>query len=126
MDYQTVLNAFLQSFLNIILPVLFAAIAGWVVVQIRAGLAKLKVVHPDEYYWLDWLAQTAVNAAEQAKLGGLIQNKKNYAIEIMTAYLKKYGVVLDISVIEASIEAAVWTEINKDNPAKNPSAEPCK
>jgi len=125
MEFQPVLNAFLQSLLQAILPVLAGIAAAWLIAQIRIGLAKLKESHPDEYYWLDWLAITVVNAAEQAKLSGLIQDKKHYAIEVMEAYLAKYGIELDIVVIEAAIESAIWQEINKDNPDKNP-AKRCK
>jgi hypothetical protein len=53
-----------------------------------------------------------VQAAEQAKIAGLIQEKKAYALALAQEWLKSRGWKLDIILIEGLIEQAVFEEFN--------------
>lgn len=59
----------------------------------------------------------AVKAAEQAGAAGFIQNKKQYALEAANAMLKANGLKIDIALIAAAVEAAVYEQFNKDRPS---------
>jgi precorrin isomerase len=69
---------------------------------------------------LEWVARTAVYAAEQAGAADLIEDKKDYAIEVAEMWLESKRLPIDIEMIEAAIEAAVYSEINKDKAAPLP------
>jgi hypothetical protein len=101
------LSMFLQEFLKIVLPVLAVALAGLVVQGIRWLEAKIKEARPDIYETLAWLADAAVKSAEQAKVAGLVEDKKNYAVDFVQRRLATYGINLDVKEIEAEVEKAV-------------------
>ena len=108
------LNAFLTPFLEAVLPVLAAALAALVIAWIRKVIAEIKQKLDDRALWLLQEATTiAVQAAEQMNLSGQIADKKKYAMDLAEKWLASHGVKIDISVIEAAIEAAVLTEFNK-------------
>jgi len=58
------------------------------------------------------IARTAVMAAEQAGLNGLVEDKKEYALNLVQNMLKEKGLQVDVSAIDAAIESAVATELN--------------
>jgi hypothetical protein len=109
-----VLSVFAQKFLEAALPVLASLLAAWLVAKIRQAWSQLSAKDPELAYWLSSGADMAVNAAEQAQLAGLISDKKIYALGVLEKYLAEHGVKLDLVVMSAAIEAAVWTEINRD------------
>jgi len=109
-----VLNAFLGTFLSIVLPVLAAFLAGLAVQGIRWLNAKIKSEKPKEYEILAFLANAAVKAAEQAKVGELIENKKEFAIAYVEKWMGSYGFTFDLDSIAEEIERAVYDEINKN------------
>lgn len=59
------------------------------------------------------IARTAVLAAEQAGLAGLIVDKKEAAVSYAQAMLTDRGMSIDISALDAAIEAAVAQELNR-------------
>jgi hypothetical protein len=104
------LNQFLLGALGILAPIVLGFVAAWLKSKrdaVRAGMTT------DELYLLDSLSTVAVQAAEQAKLAGLIKEKKNYAVDIMVNYLTSRGVKIDLKAIDALIEAAVLREFGK-------------
>lgn len=59
------------------------------------------------------IARTAVLAAEQAGLAGLIVDKKEAAVSYAQAMLADRGMSIDVSALDAAIEAAVANELNR-------------
>ena len=59
------------------------------------------------------IAKTAVLAAEQMGLGGLIEDKKAAAIQMAQTMLNDRGIQVDVSALDAAIEAAVAAELNR-------------
>jgi hypothetical protein len=109
----------LQSVLTYVLPLLTIAFLGVAVTWIKKEWGLFSAAHKDWAWDLEQAAQLAVTAAEQSGLSGFITDKKAYAIGIAQAYLDAKGFKVDLTVIDAAIEAAVWEYLNKDNPAKN-------
>ncbi len=101
-----------------LLPVLVSALVGAAVIFAKAQLARVKQYAPDAIDQLTYVAELAVHAAEQAGIAGLIQSKKAYALEIAEGWLKAKNITIDLHLIDAAIEAAVWSEINKDKPTE--------
>lgn len=106
---------FAQSLLLAFAPIIAALVAGWLAVTIKRIWAQIKQDRPELAYTLESIARIAVQAAEQAGASGYIEDKKTYAIEFVQNYLDAQGWgVIDVSVIEAAVEAAVYNEFNKD------------
>ena len=59
------------------------------------------------------LAKQAVLAAEQLGINNVIQDKKEWAFELVDELLKKQGINVTAAQINAAIEATVMEEFNK-------------
>lgn len=97
-----------------LLPVLVASLVGLALAWGKAQLAKARQYDPDTFDQLTYIAENAVHAAEQAGLSGLVKDKKAYALNIAEKWLATKNINIDLHLIDAAIEAAVWQEINKD------------
>lgn len=101
-------SQFLQLFLSFALPALASIAASWLIAKAKGAWAKFKEDHAGESWVLEQVAIMAVKAAEQAKVAELIDDKKAYALEIAEKRLADYGLKVDLDVIDAAIEAAVY------------------
>lgn len=108
------LTIFIETLLKILLPVVVSALAAYLIAQAKLLWARAKNAQPDLADTLEWAARTAVFAAEQAGAAALIEDKKNYALDVAQMWLKSKGLPIDLDMIDAAIEAAVYSEINKD------------
>lgn len=113
-DTNKVLFDFLNLFLQAVLPVLAAALAGWLYSQARLAWQKFQNARPDTADAIQWAAEIAVRAAEQANMGGLIDDKKHYALQFAQRWLELKKIPIDVEALDGAIEAAVWSEINAD------------
>ncbi len=113
-DANKVLFDFLNLFLQAVLPVLAAALAGWLYSQARLAWQKFQNARPDVADAIQWAAEIAVRAAEQANMGGLIDDKKHYALQFAQRWLELKKIPIDLEALDGAIEAAVWSEINAD------------
>jgi hypothetical protein len=112
-EYMPFVTQFLNVFLPPVLVALAGLLAGLAVQGLRLLSAKIKETQPELFDQMQWIAQTAVLAAEQAGVAGLVADKKEYAIEVVEAWLTQYGYGdIDIVMIEAAIEKAVLEEFN--------------
>ena len=102
-----------ESLLNMVLPVLASLASAWLFAKVKEAYAKLKEKYSDELYFLEEIAQMAVLAAEQSGLAGAIEDKKAYALDLVENALRERGINIDVSEIEAAIEAAVMGEFNR-------------
>lgn len=115
MDWNLILANVLTEVLAYLLPLLVVALVSAIVTWAVKQWGLAKQANPALTEVLEQAALIAVRAAEQAGLSGLIKDKKKYAISIVEAWLKKQGLPIDINVIMAAIEAAVWEEFNAGN-----------
>ncbi len=106
------LSQFLQNLLLALLPILAASAATWLLAKARQVWAQFKATKPDLATELESIARTVVMAAEQAGASQLIKNKKDYAIQMAQNYLALKGLKIDLPLIDAAIEAAVYEVIN--------------
>ena len=108
------LSAFVSNLLMAFAPVLAAALAAWIIAEVKLAWAQFKAAKPDIADQLEWAARTAVMAAEQAQAGKLAEEKKAYALEVAQQWLAMKGLNVDLTAIDAAIEAAVYDEINRN------------
>jgi hypothetical protein len=106
------INQIAQPLLLIILPVLAVAATSWL---IKAWELKRAELSQAQLTTLNWLAGTAVWAAEQASQSGIIPKtaRLSYAIEFVQVMADKYHIKIDSAEIAARIEAAVAEQLNK-------------
>lgn len=107
------LNIFLQKFLEFVMPFLALALFGLLVSLARKAWVEVKEHRPDVAFALEEAARMAVMAAEQSNLAGLVKEKKAFALKIAEDYLALKGIKVDLHLIDAAVEAAVFEEINK-------------
>ena len=97
----------LQAVLEIALPMLVASATGWMIGKCIEIFKKVRDKNPELYEILVVVSHKAVEAAEQIFGGGKGNEKLEYAMDIVQKYLAAKGIVLDLKVIRAYIEAAV-------------------
>jgi hypothetical protein len=121
-DVNEALINFAMNFLLLVGPVLASLLAAYLAGKARKAWAEFKAEQPDAAYWLAWAAEAAVRAAEQAGMKQAIGSKKDYAIRAAQNWLALKGIKVDLALLEAAIEGAVWKELNQYDPEKNPVA----
>lgn len=109
----TFISELVQGLLLAFMPVLASMVAAWLFAQVKSAWLNFKEDHAANYWVIEGIASIAVKAAEQAAVAGLIAEKKDYAVEIAQQYLLERGLKINLDVIEAAIEAAVYSEFNK-------------
>ena len=115
-------NKMLQAVLEVALPMLVASAAGWMIGKCIEIFKKVRDKNPELYEILVVISKKAVEAAEQIFGGGRGQEKKEYAKMVIKKYLSAKGIILDLDVIEAYIEAAV-KELKLNGEELPPKAE---
>jgi hypothetical protein len=71
-------------------------------------------VADDQWYTVRSIVNVAVYAAEQMKFSDFIDDKLDYAEDIVQSALNKHGIKMDAGVIRACIEAEVLKEFPKN------------
>ena len=112
----------IENILLAFLPVLASLAAGALFAWLRKTWAQFKAEKPDVAWILEQAASMAVAAAEQAGAAGYITDKKNYALDMAQAYLDAQGIKINLDLLDAAIEAAVFNEINKGKAIVKPAA----
>ena len=115
MDWMPILSKVLEAVLIALLPPLAVGLVGLVVALFRKWWIQAKEYAPQITDLLEEAAKLAVRAAEQAGIAELIEDKKQYAIQIVELWLEARGVTVDIDLIDAAIEAAVLLQFNSEN-----------
>lgn len=109
----SVINAIIPVLLTS-LPLILTALFGLIVQYIRLLQAKIQKENPTEYQKIELIAKNAVLIAEQMKLGGLIEDKKKYALEYAQRELDKIGIKLNVEQLAEEIEKAVYLHTYKE------------
>lgn len=108
------LSAFAQAFLNAVLPVLAALLAGLVIAWLTKVINDIKSKLSDEAEWaIDQAVRAAVLAAEQVHLKDFAIDKKEYALTAAANWLESKGIRFDLNQLDLLIEAAVMSEFNR-------------
>lgn len=110
----TILSYLIQGLAVLLAPIVIYAALGWA----RGLWLRIRFTYPATANILTIVAEIAVKAAEQMHLADPIVKKKEVALEIAQKLLEAEGWHIDLKLIDASIESAVWEFFNKDNPAK--------
>lgn len=105
--FLDILEQALQYLLSALLPILVVFVIKWVKAKTDAALAELEENSPSIHWLLTEAADMAVKAAEQLGLSGVIEDKREYAFQIVQAYLDAKDIDIDVELIYAAIEAAV-------------------
>ncbi len=106
------LSMFLQQVALDMLPVLAALAAAALIALTKKLWAQAKEAYPQATDQLEWAAGIAVKAAEQAGGIELAEEKKDFAVQFVQDWLTSKGLKIDVSLISAAVEAAVWDEFN--------------
>jgi hypothetical protein len=107
------LLVFVEKVLLYFAPILASLATAWLLAKVRQAWVEFKEVHTGESWVVEQIATIAVKAAEQIDLAGDLDSKKDYAVAVAMEWLKARGLKIDLSVIDAAIEAAVFDEFNK-------------
>ena len=118
MENNIILSAVLQGLLEFLLPIAAVAIISAVVSWARLAWERAKSWNGDATDLLEEAARVAVTAAEQAGAAYLINDKKAYAMDIAERWLAEHGIHLDIELIDAAVEAAVYKQFNSAKSVK--------
>ena len=93
--------------LQTLLQALAAALVAQAIQYVRAKYLEAKAgMTTDQQYVLSLVVSSAVRAAEQAYKDN--EAKKAYALMTAEKQLKAYGIILDLDIIAAEIEAQVF------------------
>ncbi len=107
-EFVPILVAALNAVLVVALPALVVVLTGAAYAYLRKTWAEFKEKQPVLAIQLASYARIAVEAAEQAGAAKLIEDKKKYAVEIVSRWLEQVGLQgIDIALIEAEIERQV-------------------
>lgn len=97
------------------LPLITSLVVAWLTVEVNLAIQKFKARKPKLAEALRIAADLAVKAAEGMELGGLISNKKQYALQVAQDWLNGEGWdEVNLEVLEAAIESAVFVKFNSD------------
>jgi len=112
MDTSALLQKVLEVVIQVALPFVLAMLFAW----LRQQYLKVKAQIPvEQFEFAANLAEQFVLAAEQTGLKDellkLGQDKKEWVLSHLDAELQKRGVKLDLAVLSALVESAVYSAI---------------
>jgi hypothetical protein len=103
----TFLSAFLQNVLMSVGVAAAVSLIGVAVAWAKKLWAEAKAAQPDLFAEIERIAAMVVDAAEQAGVTAIIEDKKKYALDLAEKFLALQGIVVDLDIVVAAIEAAV-------------------
>lgn len=106
-DFAEAISPALQTLLEAVLTLLAAQASAWMYKQYQHQRAQLDT---QQQYFLDFIVGQAVRAAEQLYKEKKGAEKKAYVFGIVEKELAARGIKLDIDVLDAKIEAAVFAQ----------------
>ena len=113
-ELLNVLQQVLMGLLVALVPVLTKFIIEVLVAYKNKLVAEIENSKPELMWYLNEAVRVAVAAAEQSGLAGLVDEKKEYAIEVAQQWLDAHGWdEIDIVILDAAIEAEVIRQFPK-------------
>ncbi len=113
MEWMPIVSKVIEAVLIALLPPLIAAGVAFLAAKAKELWARAKEMNPTITDYLEMAAEFAVIAAEQAGASELIENKKQYAIEVAESWLAAQHLTIEVDLIGAAIEKAVLELFNK-------------
>jgi hypothetical protein len=104
------ISKLLQNLLLAILPILAAQ---GVAILIAVYKSKRAEMTERQQWILDNAVRVAVVAAEQLYKAGNGDEKKAYALQVAENWIAEKGLTVDLHLLEAQIEAAVFEQFNR-------------
>ena len=114
MDYMQFLSDFLEILLAALLPVAVGFAVAYLKALTEKKLAEIKSEWPDAFSVVEMIAAQVVAAAEQAGAAELIDDKKEFALDMAKKWLLQYDLDIDLDLISAAIEAEVIRQFKKE------------
>jgi type II secretory pathway component PulK len=116
-ELSQILVSVVNSILFVALPVLVVAVINAVYAWGRVQWQNFKAAQPMLAEQVAYYARIGVEAAEQAGIKKLIDDKKAYAVLIATLWLDQKGLNgIDVALIEAEVERQVRALNNERQP----------
>jgi hypothetical protein len=106
-DFALAISPALQVLLEALFTLLATQAAAYIYGKIKQQRAQMS---DQERYLADFIVGQAARAAEQLYKDGKGAEKKAYALAAAEKALAKYGVTLDLDIVEAKLEAAVYDQ----------------
>ena len=113
-ELQGPVSIFVQKLIEYLILPLLLMLMAWIYGLIKAQWAKFSLANPDEAYWISYVIETVVLAAEQMNeaFPEQIIDKKAWAIARAEAWFDELGLHLDVDQIADLIEAEVKALFN--------------
>jgi hypothetical protein len=111
-EVSPIVSAVLQVVLVAVLSIVAQYVTRWLKAKSAEALSAAKDYQPSILAMVESIASVAVKAAEQAGAAGLIEDKKRYAMGVASKWLDDQGIIIDLSLISAAVEAAVLSELH--------------
>lgn len=109
-DFAQAISPALQTLLEGVLVILASQAVAWFHQKYQDQRAQLN----ERNQWaLDFLINQSIRAAEQLYREGNGEAKKAYVYKIVEKELVARGLTIDLAVLDARIEAAVYAEFTK-------------
>lgn len=100
----------MEEFWNVINPAVTTILVALAALLVAQGIAFVRRrTSQEQFALIQRIAAQAVTMAEQVSTDNA--EKKRLAVEHAQALLEKYGIKLDLVVLEEAIEAAVFSEL---------------
>ena len=113
-EFVDLLQEFVFNLMVIAMPIISAFLIAALRALIKKWMAELEASKPEFAHYLKAGVEIAVAAAEKMELNGFIEDKKQYALNILQSYLNEHGWdEFDVDVLEAAIEAEVLKQFPK-------------
>jgi hypothetical protein len=119
MEWNDFFSLFVQGLLTLIVPTIAAAGLRWLWLQGSKAWEQFRQSQPDVCLQIEWAANMAIKAAEQAGAANLIDDKKAYALDIAERWLAAKGLKVDLDLVAGAIEAEVYKEFNGSKDIKS-------
>jgi hypothetical protein len=115
-NWEVLIGGLVQELLVGVLTALAGAATAYVIGLAKHAWANAHNVIGTEWSWaLDEAASMAVRAAEQIGLKDKAFEKKEWAVAKAQEILNARGIKVNLSILDAAIEAAVLSEINRQS-----------
>lgn len=115
-DFTQIFTTVYRLFIDMILPGLAAVIFHYIYTKSMETYHKFSAARQES---LSNFVKTAIKSAQQLvnsnQLEDLVATKKAYVLQVVQDYANLHGVKVNVSVIEAEVEAAIYSGIKKSN-----------
>ncbi len=99
------LSDLVMQILVLVLPYFAVLVGRWIDAKYKIARGQLS---EQQLYALDLVITSAVSAAKQIYTDADGASKKRYVLDIVQSYISRSGLIIDVALLNAKIEAAVF------------------